>query len=201
MADLSKMRKKNSLRQTILSKLFVQYTLLSKRLKHIFFSKNSQLEAKHRRCLNPRSFDKTIKRIWNSIYERSKVERLLQKRVGSQTEKGSGTDEERTSEGRYSRVGKGKEESKIEEHKKKIALANIFSNPDFQYFIEYLSKEEELALNELVTPITKPQNVSYNEYSWFKRGEINCFNHIRSFIQSILIYKNKSLIKEMEGGR
>lgn len=198
MVNLPKVREKKFIQKTILPTLSLQHSFLAKWWTNILHKKNSILETKYRRRTNQRSFISTVKRFWSSLYERKKMERILQQRMGSEKTKGGGIGKERNEEGGNQGIV-SQEERRIEEHKKKIELANIFLNPSFQYFIDFLVKEEENSLKELVAPILKPKDVSDDNYVWYLRGEINSFYKIRNFVQKIIEYRNKNILEKIEG--
>jgi hypothetical protein len=185
MANLSKMQKENSKRQTVLSKLFVQCSSLVKRwVKHLH-NNNPLLEIEARRRVLERYIGTKVRGIWNATYERTKMERILQSGKRGKESQGSGKDEERISQRSNTR----------DVERKKLAL--LFKSEDFKLFREWLEREESLCLSQLVSPTAKPNSdMSYQDYTWFLRGEINAYLKIRAKIERELTYLAKKEVQE-----
>lgn len=147
--------------------------------------RNSFLEAKHRRRNYLRHLGEKTRGIWDSIYERTKVEAILRSRKRS--EKGSRVQPNKED------FAEGGDKRAIERER----LGNLFSSKDFKLFISWLQKEESFSLDQLIIPTAKPNSeMSYENYSWFLRGQLDIFIKIRNKIESDILFVNKKKIDQ-----
>lgn len=155
--------------------------------------RDTQLEiTSGRRNLRRHTYQKA-RRIWSTIYERTRLEKILQSRKRSEEIERIRRSKNEAFEGRDS--------STRQREERRITLAKLFEREDFKLFVEWLASKEDETLNQLVIPTAKPNSeMSYENYSWYLRGELNAYLQIRSKIESDIFFKNKKLIENTEGG-
>lgn len=156
-------------------------------------NRNSKLETGSRRRFTSRHYYETIRRIWRAAYERVSVEGILQSRARI---KETATNEEGNSRG--SRRGDRRGGKRGGDGEKFIRLAKLFESRDFGTFIELLSKQESLLLEELRSPVNKNKELTFDEYSWFLRGKLESYEDVRQIITEVVKYKNEYAIRSTE---
>ena len=108
---MSQMQKKDSRRKTILSTLPFQHWIMGAWGKFWgLFKKNTNVEVKYGRFHFLRTFNQAVVNLWNTVYERSKMERVLQSGTRGKKTEGSRETKETTFEGGVKELVKKKNE-------------------------------------------------------------------------------------------
>lgn len=164
------------------------------RNKFFLSKRNLFVETSPGRCNPIRYSYEKARRIWDAVYERTGLEKILQSREGSKETAGIPRSQKAFIEGRDTGVS--------ERERKRARLAKLFESEDFKLFLDWLIAKEDEALNQLVVPTAKPNSeMGYENYSWYLRGELNAYLQIRSKVESDIYFKNKKLIENTEGDK
>lgn len=139
-----------------------------------FFKKNPDLEAKHRRYERERSYNKFVRKTWDTAYEQGEMERVLQPATRDRETEGS--DEKKASINE-------KEREELETIRR---LKTLIESEDFKLFLEILKSQEEFVLEELITGRLKSDKLTNDEYTFFLRGQLEVFAFIKQKIKSII---------------
>lgn len=178
------MPERNTRRQTILSKLLIQYRSLGERWLgwfQRFRKKDSLMETSHRRHDARGGIDNFTKRIWDAVKEPQRVVELLRKQ-SPRTRK----DEE---------VQRREEEIR----KRNFRLSRLEEQEGWRKdVVGMLRQWENFCYMNLRFPETRKENVSFEYYTGFQNGALWIIESLRKEIYNAVLYVKKEALKEAE---